>query len=214
MKLEEFKLRERIKLSYLVNRGDIDKVVADVGDVSEVYVRRVAKKIRNREDRDYTDKIANNLSSHILIGHNQRMAHLTTLMEKLDKGYEQQFVSTCCRSTVFYKEGLDGKDIAYCHACRRICTVSPHIDKEDVYMRATLIDKMRKEDEHLVKFAKDMGYVGKPDDDKPKVIEAESIPLTAEDIKQIEMMKNLQPHQVDDIIKQLERVSGVTIEEV
>ena len=81
--LDEFKTREKIKLSYLRHRGYILKVSEEVSMPYD-YVKKMCKKIERAEERNVSELIANNITSHILLGYQSRVSYLMALIKKTE----------------------------------------------------------------------------------------------------------------------------------
>jgi hypothetical protein len=79
--LDQFKLEERIRLSYLKNRGNILKVSEEL-DLDHEYVKKICKKIKKRQSRDVNTLISDTLAQQILIGYNQRTTYLQEMIEQ------------------------------------------------------------------------------------------------------------------------------------
>ena len=163
--VEEFRLVEKIKLSYLKNRGDLFSILKDVEfpeDKDHIeYVQRLIKKFRGAEEKDVSVLIANNLMSHVLLGTESRCSHLMEMLRSLDKS-ERPAVSVCNNST--YKVEKDEEtelEIFRCCSCQAPCEIH-HPPKAMIYkLKLDLLEQLREEDLGLVDMAEKMGYTNK-----------------------------------------------------
>ena len=163
--VEEFRLVEKIKLSYLKNRGDLFSILKDVEfpeDKDHIeYVQRLIKKFRGAEEKDVSVLIANNLMSHVLLGTESRCSHLMEMLRSLDKS-ERPAVSVCHNST--YKVEKDEEtelEIFRCCSCQAPCEIH-HPPKAMIYkLKLDLLEQLREEDLGLVDMAEKMGYTNK-----------------------------------------------------
>jgi len=153
--LEEFKLMERIKVSYLKNRGQAVAIADDLGlDLS--YVKRMVDKFKKKDSRETKFWIAETILGHIMTGHHQRITHLDEMLRSLDN-MEQPLLSICCSNPVRKYPDSDRYECLFHHVP---CEVQ-RVNMLSVYkLKIKLLDQIGAEEERLVGMAQKMGYVG------------------------------------------------------
>lgn len=161
---DEFKTVEKVKLSYLKNRGELFSIVKDLGwpeDKEHVeYVQKLIKKFRGAEDKDVSVLISHNLMTHVLMGTQSRCLHLMELLKSLDKS-EKPFVSICCNSPFKTTHDSFYGTQHRCSSCKATCEVHQP-PKATIYkIKLDLLEQLREEDLALVEMADKMGYTNK-----------------------------------------------------
>ena len=159
---DEFKVIEKVKLSYLKNRGELLSIVKDLEwpeDPEHIeYIKKLIKKFRGEENKNVSVLIAHNLMSHVLMGTESRCLHLMEMLRSLEKA-EKPFVSVCCNSHFTVEtEELTGNKQNRCSACKALCEVHQP-PKATIYkLKLDLLEQLREEDSSLVLMAEKMGY--------------------------------------------------------
>lgn len=162
--LEEFKTIEKVKLSYLRNKGNILAVLKELNwpeDSQHVdYLKKLVKKFKGQEEKDVSVLISNTLMSHVLFGSQSRTLHLMDLLGSLSKE-EKPFVSACCKSH-YRDEKDDGNVVVHrCMSCKATCEIYQP-PKASIYnIKLKILEQLMNEDISLVEMAEKMGYTNK-----------------------------------------------------
>lgn len=158
MKSENYIQYEKIKLSYLKNRGNAIEV-ADELNLPVKYIKKVIYKIKKQEDRDVSVLISNTLMSHILLGSKSRVILLTEMLKSLEST-EKPLLSFCHEMPVEIIE--DSFKTKYkCIQCKKYCEVT-EIPEVDIYaVKNDIITQLREEDKNLIELASKMGYTNR-----------------------------------------------------
>lgn len=152
---EKFQREERIRISGLRNRGDVNAIAKDTG-LPLQYVIKVVEKWKKRRKRGAVDfLIAETMAMHILEGYEQRTRYLVDCMRALEHR-EQALISLCCQSPTVLLEGTT--DRYRCLKCAKEASVEL-VDKDFVYkMKLKIVESMRSEDKSLATSAKQLGF--------------------------------------------------------
>lgn len=158
MNLEVFKLMEKIKLSYLKNRGSILEISEEL-NLPVDYIKKVVYKLKKQEDRNVAVLISNTLMSHILLGVKSRTIYLTEMLKSLE-ATEKPLLSFCHEMPVEIIE--DSLKTRYkCIQCKKFCEVT-EMPEVDIYaLKNEIIAQLREEDKNLIEMATKMGYTNK-----------------------------------------------------
>lgn len=158
MKSENYEQYEKIKLSYLKNRGDVLEIANEL-NLPTKYIKKVVYKLKKAEDRDVSVLISNTLMSHILLGARSRTIHLMEMLKSLESE-EKPMLSLCHEMPV--EVIADSFQNKYrCLKCKKVCdiTQSPEID---IYaIKNEIIAQLREEDQGLIEMAAKMGYTNR-----------------------------------------------------
>ena len=171
--VEQLKLYDKIKLSYLRHLGDALKVSEEL-DLPLDYVRKIVKKIRGEETSDHKVLVANNLTQQILLGYKSRETYYLDMLRDLDSQNAVK-VSSCCKKPVRATTSKDdpsilrGKDFV-CTKCCEGCDVVEVPFLKVFNVRIDILRELRKNDEALVKIAEVMGYTQNKGNEEPKHI--------------------------------------------
>jgi hypothetical protein len=197
MNISKWKLEERIKLSYLRNRGDELSVVEEFNDLGADYIKKIIKKIKKRQDRNVKELICNTLSQHILLGYESRVSYLRKALNNLD-GMDIAYISVCCN---FITEFCSGDYI--CLKCKSICKVGKVLGKDVSSIRNDLIKSLREEDELLINFMDKMKYNVDPEE-YPKEIKKQQFNILYMNDKKSNNTNNV----IDaEIVKEVDELS-------
>jgi hypothetical protein len=209
--LEEFKLLEKAKLSYLKNRGNILDILKDLNwpaDKDHInYVQKLVGKFKKKESKDVSVLISNTLMQHIMLGYESRIVHLTEMLKALS-GRDKEKLSICCEAPA--KQCMETAPYGYedytCLDCGLTCKVKI-VDKADIVgLKIDILEQLRTEDEVLVDIAEAMGYTNKKEE-QPQVIlkQQQNILVMGEgvDKKVIEDASKLAPMEREKIIEKI-----------
>ena len=155
--LEEYKVIERVRESYLKNRGNIIRVLEET-NLPEDYVRKIVAKLRKSDDWKVSQLVAENITKHLLTGRDSRITHLMELIKKFEQ-QEKKTVSTCCEDTVRTVTQAGSNEVLYeCLRCGHLTDTVDLINPDTYKAKLIALDELRKEDEFLIKFCEKMGY--------------------------------------------------------
>ena len=160
----KFRLEEKIRFLLLRHPKNLDRVAKEASDyvgrdVPVSIVVKVLEKFRKSQGKDVRLWVACNLAQQIIQGSQERLAKLEAMYQYWD-GKEEALESVCCRAPITKYEPMDGSPPYYrCVKCDITCgtRVIRALDLENLKLR--LIKDMRQESTHMIKFAKDMGFV-------------------------------------------------------
>jgi len=160
----KFRLEEKIRFLLLRHPKDLDRVAKEASvyvgrDVPVSVVLKVLEKFRKSQGKDVRLWVACNLAQQIIQGSQERLAKLEAMYQQWD-GKEEALESVCCSAPVTKHELMNGSPPYYrCVKCDITCgtKVVRALDLENLKLR--VIKDMRQESAHMMKFAKDMGFV-------------------------------------------------------
>jgi hypothetical protein len=149
---EEYRLIEKVKLSYLKNRGNII-TISDELSLPIEYVKKLVKKFKGKESRDVSTLIANTLMQQMMFGYESRVQHLMSTLKELE-GRQLLKVSVCCEAPLDTIEGT----LPICCGCNKEAKIK-EIDKEGIIdLKLGILAQLREEDKTMMEFAVKMGY--------------------------------------------------------
>lgn len=201
--IEKFKLDEKIHLYYLKHRGNVIAVAEEL-NIDLGYVKKIAKKIKVRSERDTNYFVANHIMEYILLGSEQRKFHYQQLLNQLENDVVS-FISSCCKSTFDTTEGED-EDYYTCDKCGQTCKVVKKIQFGVVDKLKDTLEELRLEDEALIKAAEKLGYTNVDPAPVTKVTQ-HNIILSG---KNSQNQVNIDP----ELIRKAEELSGTDREQV
>jgi len=155
MKLEQLKIFEVLKISYLRHAGDIKEMVKETG-YDERYIRKMVSKFKKADKRDVAVHIANNLMTHMLQGSQLRTVRIMDMIKKLE-GYEKVFQTVCCNAPFETIED-SYEDRVICLKCNKACKLVEVLKPQTFNLYMKLIELLRAEDASLLIVAEKMGY--------------------------------------------------------
>jgi hypothetical protein len=205
VRLEEWKVLERIKISYLKHRGQtLD--IAEETNLPIEYVKKQVEKIEKKESRDVSTRIANNLTSIILQGIQSRTIRFMEELKSLE-GREQNLLSACCSYPV--RESIvDNLTLYTCLKCDKQCN-AVLADKITIYeMKNQILVQLREEDRFIIEMAERMGYTNKPIEGPSTIIQVKQQNLvlnTDEDKKIAADYSQLKPMDRELLIEKLRK---------
>lgn len=202
--LDEFKIEERIKISYLKHGGNILEVMQEL-NLPEEYVKRKIDKLRKKDSRDISSLISHNISSYILMGHESRKIHYLQILKELESDNKLK-LSVCCESPAILMEGSKeyGFEDYECSLCHLRCEVKQPLKNDKYRIKKEVLEQMRLEDEQLLIFAEKMGYTNVEQKQPIKVDQNVLIIGNSDtDKKIVEDLKNLTPKDRDRLLDRL-----------
>lgn len=202
--LDEFKIEERIKISYLKHGGNILEVMQEL-NLPEEYVKKRIDKLRKKDSRDISSLISNNITSYILSGHESRKIHYLQILRELEQDSKVK-LSVCCEApAILLKDSNEyGYEDYECSLCHLRCEVKDMI-KSDMYrIKKEVLEQLRIEDEQLMTFAEKMGYTNI--ESKPAIKVDQNVLIIGNndgDKKIVEDLRNLAPKDRDRLLEKL-----------
>jgi len=161
-KIANLNLEEKIRFFLLRYGQDLVKVKAAAEEyagkeITVAQIKRVLKQFRAAQTNEVAYWIACNVAQEVIQGSYERQSKLET-MYKTWEGKENAEVSSCCKFPVRTVIEPGVCDVHICLKCNQETNriVLQKLELEDLKMR--IIKEMRKEGEHLLKFAKQMGF--------------------------------------------------------
>jgi len=157
--IEKFKLEERIRIAYLKHAGNVEMVATDC-NVDYAYALKICNKFKKRQSRDVSVFVGTAMASYILMGAEERKAHIRELLnEELSK--QPVEVSTCCNKPI-KKLIWDNEHRAVCQKCGKDCLFTLK-DTRDKNFILKLLKQLREDDTVIVKAAEQLGFGNKQD---------------------------------------------------
>lgn len=218
----KYRLEEKIRFLLLRHPKNLDRVCKEASeyagrDVPVSVVTKVLEKFRKSQGKDVRLWVACNLAQQIIQGSQERLAKLEAMYQQWD-GKEEALESVCCCAPVTKHEPADGSPPYYrCVKCNVVCgtAVVRALNLENLKLR--LIKDMRQESAHMIKFAKEMGFVATtPEEpvnpptsqnyifvnnsDKPKKISSDMII----DAEMAQEAKDLPPMEREKLLRDLD----------
>lgn len=206
--IEEYKLTEKIKLSYLRHRGNVLAISEEL-QLPVDYVKKMVLKFKGKESRDVATLISHNLMSHVMLGYESRVHNLMEMLKMLD-GRDKNKISVCCEAPVRrYEETIAfGYEDYECLACHLKCEVKI-LDKEAIIeLRLGVLEQLREEDRALVEFAERMGYTNKEPTQPAPYINQNFVVVrdrnkAGDDAEVVKELKRLSPMERDILVEKL-----------
>lgn len=127
-------------------------------EITVEEVLRIQARFKRTMDRDVGLRVAANLAQHVIQGSMERCAKLEAMFQLWD-GKDVAMESLCCQAPVIEHPGLDGaSDYYVCAKCGTTCGTRTTRDEALQKLKIKLLQEMRAESEHLITFAKQMGF--------------------------------------------------------
>jgi hypothetical protein len=218
MSSNPIKLRLEGKVHYLLLRypNNLDRVAAEASkymgsEVTVEMVTKIKRRFRQKQDKDVRFWVSCSMSQLMIQGTQERLAKLEAMYEHWD-GLEDLQVSSCCEYPVEKHEDVSENVYFRCLKCHETCkTRTMHRDHVEK-LKIRLIQEMRKESDHVMKYAKTMGFISNAGDPEiPPVVhknfvyvdakQGESkgpvqLPISAEEAKKVEDMEPMERTQL------------------
>ncbi len=165
--IERERVHGRINTSFYMNRGDLEKVEQETG-YDLVLIKKVTDKYRKRMKYDVSYHLANMMYDNIRIGSQQRTYVFTECLNQL-RGATQIEVSACCGRAMVTTEvetEAGSEPVVLCSKCQKPVLGTKIIQQLQIYgLIKEYTEELRKEENHLLNFAKGMGITA---DNSPK----------------------------------------------
>jgi len=202
--LKQIQIDNDIRISLLKHQGNLVDVAKEC-EVPFVYVEKVYNKMRKHWDRDVADYLSSKIASHLFLSYQQRLTYLKQGLDRLDE-IQYTKLSSCCYAPLYYIS-IDNKADSICSKCKKECSFVLTENKFVSKLLVEIVDKMRLEDETLVKAIEKLGFVKAKDDDKQKSINIKNNVLVMNNEDQdkvIKKLESLSPWQREQIRQQIE----------
>jgi len=137
-------------------------------DVDYAYALKICNKFKKRQSRDVNIFVGTAMASYILMGAEERKAHIRELLnEELNK--QPVEISACCKYPI-KKLIWDNEHRAVCQRCEKDCLFTlKDIRNKNFILK--LLKQLREDDETIVKAAEQLGFGNKQD--APLVVKKE-----------------------------------------
>jgi hypothetical protein len=159
---EESVIIERIRLSYIKNRGDLSLVQQDTKCPREYIIKNI-KKFKKESKIGVTNFVAEHLMSFLLEGYKTRTQYLFETLKDAERE-EKSLRSTCCQSKVRQLNvndvGIEGIAVFECFSCHKRTDTYQYLDDKYTWIKMDCIKKLREEDCQLNDFLEQNGYIG------------------------------------------------------
>jgi hypothetical protein len=157
--IEKFNLTEKIRVSFLKNAGNVLKVATDC-NVPIEYARKICQKFKKQQQRDVSVFVASKMAEYVMVGTEQRKAHLLAALEaEINK--PDEVVSLCCGFPVKVHTWED-EEHYICKKCDKDCEVVCRSTRDKNYI-LKLIGELREEDITVINFMEKLGFTDRPD---------------------------------------------------
>jgi len=207
--IEKFKLEEKVRLSFLRNRGSIAKISRELS-LDYEYTRNIIRKFKGELTRDTRSMVANRLYEELMFGRRSRIQNLMDMLGAL-KEREQLYLSVCCDAPVRLHTEIDGHDIPETHECIQChdrCEVKLVDRLHIIRTKQDILKQLLEEDDKLTEFAYKFGFTTAPPPPPPTIGNYKPNILVIGDGKQkkiIEDASKLTPLDRETIINTLEK---------
>lgn len=204
--IEKFKLEEKIRLSFLKHRGNL-QLVSEECNANYEYVKKICNKIKKRQQRDVSLWVSSTIAEYLLSGSEQRKSYLIEALNK-ELGRLDSKISMCCRSPVNINL-WEGQEHYICQKCNNDCVL---IVEESVNMSLVLklIKQLKDEDALVCEFVTKLGFTNK-ENEQPQIVNKTTNynvamgVLSNEDQKLLQKASDLDPRTRESLRKNIEK---------
>jgi hypothetical protein len=167
--VDRFRQEERTRTELVKQRGDIIKTSEVLGLPIE-YVEKIQRKLNGLTKRNVSVFAQNQLMSCLITGSESRIRHLMEMIQYLDSTKEG-VVSSCHKAMVIVNPIIPEEDPEHiiCKECGNPCTTKVLHLSETFEMKKQLIEQLRAEDDHMLKYAEKLGFTEKKDEPSVRV---------------------------------------------
>lgn len=161
--IQKLNYEDRVRFLLLRYPQDPIKVAEEASklmntEVTVEEVTRIKKRMQRTLDRDIAARVAANLAQQIIQGSMERCAKLEAMFQMWD-GKDIAVESVCCAAPAIEHPGEFGTSSYYtCAKCSTNCGIRVVRDEALQKLKIKLLQEMRAESEHLIAFAKQMGF--------------------------------------------------------
>ena len=161
---QEAEIIEKIRISYIKNRGNSLEITKELGDLPKEYVYKVIRKFKNESKIELPNLVAEKVLEHLMLGYMTRTQYLFETLKEAEKA-QKTLISTCCKGQVRPLDpvfnGIGATKGWECLDCHKETDVIPVLNEKALYAKMDAIDKLRKEDEAIFKWAVESKYTKK-----------------------------------------------------
>jgi hypothetical protein len=199
---EESRVQERVRVSFLRNRGNIEKVIREV-NLPKEYVVKLLVKFRKACKQEGNRLVADQILTHLMFGYNSRVEQLMSVIEQFEK-VEKIKKSTCCGWQVrqMADPHEDGSPAYECLKCNDLTDTYEWLNEEALTKKMAAIAMLRQEDVEMRNFSEKLGYTQK--DNTPTSV--------INNTQNIVVMPNNDGKIDDTSIKEMEQLKPVEME--
>lgn len=161
--LARLNYEDLVRFLILQYPGDLQKVAEKASErtgasVTIEEVTRIKQRMKRTLDKDIVARIATNLAQQIIQGSMERCAKLEAMYQLWD-GKDAAPQSLCCGSPAIEHPGAFGSSGYFtCAKCGTNCGIKVVRDEALQKLKIKIIQELRAESEHIVQFAKQMGF--------------------------------------------------------
>jgi len=205
--IEEYKLKNKIRNSYLRHQGDVVAVAHEVGyDLK--FIRKEVKKIHKSEDWKNQVIISRNMQDLMLGKYNMRFIRFKEMLDDLENK-QRKIVSACCSKSI-NRVGSSPKFT--CSSCGLECRTH-EVEVLAIYnLKASILNDMAADDERMAAFMMKMGMTEHPEPPTPPSVKLTQFnvnlpgnkhhdPVVQEKLKKVQ---DLGPMERERLIRSLE----------
>jgi hypothetical protein len=174
-------------------------------------VMKIKRRFRQKQDKDVRFWVSCSMSQLMIQGTQERLAKLEAIYEHWD-GLEDMRVSTCCGYPTEEHEDMAHNKYYRCLRCHQTCKITTTHQQDVEKLKIKLVQEMRKESEHIMKYAKTMGFTPNAgESENPAVVHKNfvyvdakqgdskgpvQLPISAEEAKRVEEMEPMERTQL------------------
>jgi hypothetical protein len=127
-------------------------------EVTLEMVIKIKRRFRQQQDRDSKLWVSCNMAQMLMEGSQERLVKLRAMYDHWD-GLEEMKVSACCEYPIEKHDDTAGNVYYRCLKCDTTCKTRMHHREDVEKLKIKLLQEMRKESDHIVKYTKTLGFV-------------------------------------------------------
>ena len=163
---QEAEIIEKIRISYIKNRGNSLLVTKELDGLPKEYVFKILKKFKHESKIQMPTLVAEKVLEHLMLGYTTRTQYLFETLQEAERG-EKSYRSTCCKGLVRpldrVFDSIGATKGFECLDCHKECDVYVYLNVELLNTKMNAIERLRKEDEQLYKFLVENKYTKTPE---------------------------------------------------
>lgn len=220
--IQRINYEDQVRFLILRYPHDLQKVVEAASKLMGVEIPleevvRIKQRFKRTLDKDVAARIAANLAQQVIQGSMERCAKLEAMFQMWD-GKDVALESLCCLAPV-EEHGLGGNVYHICLKCNTNCGVKVIRDEALQKLKIKLLQEMRAESEHLILFAKQMGFTA-PQEPAQVVNNRNSFLIVGQqqnntqvsepvqiDVRMAQKVENMSPVEREHLIHDLQRMA-------
>lgn len=218
--IQKYNFEDKILFFYFRYRGNISKIIEGLSrlpgyentTIDPNYIAKIIRKFKRQRKDDWGINICYNFMEHLHMGVQERLCIYQEWLDKL-KDTVEALVSTCHKVPVGERRVGTGAIEYVCldPGCGKICS-TVLLDRPEIYnLQIRILEEMRKDEEHLLKALKSLGFsVG----ETPNITKTTNYNLIVEDNKRVQSkgdkqlltrIDDMDPRSRERLIKDLEK---------